>query len=83
MKQARIEDRHWRLEVQVERAIEKRTERGELLQVNADCANGRFIPQTAKGYTTTAAKRPANTDLDQVPQKATRLHGLKEVPRTM
>ena len=50
--------------------------------MNADHADGHFIPQTAKGHTTTAVKRPANTDLDEVPRKAARLHGLKEILTT-
>ena len=35
--------------------------------------------QTAK-RNSTSRKRTANTDCEEVPQKATRLHGLKEIP---
>ena len=80
-KQARIEDRRRRLEAHVERAIEERIEHGELLRANADPGDGRAPRQTAKGNTpTTRRKRTANTDHEEIPRKAARLHGLKEIP---
>ena len=76
-KQARIEDRRRRLETQVERVIQERITSGELMRVSAEPAD-RPPSQTAKN--TTSRKRAANTDSEEVPQKAARLHGLKEIP---
>ena len=48
------------------------------MQVSAEPADGP-PSQTAK-RNTTSRKRAANTDCEEVPQKAARLHGLKEIP---
>ena len=80
-KRARIGDRRRRLEVQVEEAIEKCINSGELQRVNADPADGRLASESVK-RNRIATKRSANTDHEEVPKKAARLHGLKEISAT-
>ena len=79
-RQARIEDRRRRLEAQVERAIQERITNGELMRVSAEPAAADGPPSQTAKRNTTSRKRARNTDCEEVPRKAARLHGLKEIP---